>query len=341
ADVIDGRLGDDELNGGSVVVGNLVTSDGPDTINGGSGNDTVTYEGRTAAVTVDLATAGGDGEENENDGVALDVENARGGGGGDTLLGSAASNELFGGPGADTIDGRGGFDFLSGEADADTINAESDRIADLVDCGTDATTASPPLPDGTDADVASVDHLDLIALRGDCERVNRLPEPTLPAAQTQVGTSGANTLLGTRRADRLVGGAGNDTLRGLGGPDQLRGGAGRDRLFGGFGNDDLDGNSGNDLLDGGFGNDTLDGGPGQDLLLGGAGRDTLFGGLGRDRLDGGAGKDFLMAQDGNRDVIVCTKVRLASRIQRLQRDVVIADRRDVIVNRAWCARVDR
>ncbi|MCZ4495645.1 MAG: hypothetical protein JWM25_228 [Thermoleophilia bacterium] len=340
ADTLNGKLGDDELTGGSTELGDTFTSDGPDIINGGPGNDTVSYEGRTTAVTVDLATAGGDGQANEDDAIALDVENARGGEAGDSLLGSATSNELFGGRGADTINGRGGFDSLSGEADADVITADTDRVADLVDCGIDATTNLPPLPNGSDTDIANVDHLDLVALRGDCEVVNRLPEPALPPGQTQVGNPRAEVLRGTARADRLLGAGGNDMLIGLGGPDQLRGGAGNDRLFGGPGNDDLDGNSGNDLLNGGIGNDTLDGGLGNDVLLGGLGGDNLYGGAGRDRLDGGAGKDYLMARDGARDVVICTKVRLANRFQRLQRDVVIADRRDVIVNRAWCGRVD-
>jgi hypothetical protein len=46
-----------------------------------------------------------------------------------------------------------------------------------------------------------------------------------------------------------------------------------------------------------------------------------------------------VSRDGAPDVVVCTKVNLANRIQRLQRDVVIADRRDVIRNRRWCASV--
>ena len=320
-DTLRGGSGDDELNGGSTEVGNLETSDGPDRISGGPGNDTISYAGRTTGVTVDLATADGDGEAGEHDAVALDVENARGGEAGDVLLGSATSNELLGSRGPDRINGRGGYDFLAGEADADTITATGDGVADLVDCGSDTTTAMPPLPDGIDADTANVDHLDLIALRGDCEAVNRLAQPVLPPAQTQTGTSRPETLRGTPRADRLFGRGGNDTLYGFGGADQLRGEAGNDRLFGGLGND------------------TLDGGIGNDRLLGGPGNDYLFGGAGRDVLDGGAGRDFLVSRDGTPDVVVCTKVNLASRIQRLQRDVVIADRRDTIRNRRWCASV--
>jgi hypothetical protein len=46
-----------------------------------------------------------------------------------------------------------------------------------------------------------------------------------------------------------------------------------------------------------------------------------------------------VSRDGARDVVVCTKVNLASCFQRLQRDIVIADRVDVIRNRRWCASV--
>jgi Ca2+-binding RTX toxin-like protein len=76
------------------------------------------------------------------------------------------------------------------------------------------------------------------------------------------------------------------------------------------------------------------------VLLGGPGRDTLVGGLGADRLDGGLAKDFLMARDGSRfDVVTCSIVNLATRVGRAQRDVVVADRRDVIRNRRYCAKV--
>ena len=110
---------------------------------------------------------------------------------------------------------------------------------------------------------------------------------------TRNGTNSPNVLTGTARAD---------TLKGHGGNDRLTGRAGNDRLLGGLGND------------------RLDGGAGSDRLLGGAGNDRLFGGAGRDVLDGGGGNDTITAADKSRDTIRCGAGR----------DVVLADRRDVV-----------
>lgn len=331
-DTVRGGDGDDLVDGGSGVVGTTITSDGADTLSGGLGNDALSYRERTVAVTVDLA-ATTNGELGENDATSLDFEGVLGGDGGDTLFGNGTQNLLRGNNGADTLEGRGATDQLYGGDDADTINAADDLQADVIHCGS---AANAP---GTDTDTANLDHLDILELFADCETINRA-EPPAPPSPPQTGNAQPNTLVGTPRADLIIGLAGNDTLRGLGGNDLLRGGLGNDRLFGGAGNDDLDGDSGADTLFGDAGNDTLDGGPGRDLLRGGLGVDTLVGGRGVDNLDGGPGKDFLFSNDGARfDVVTCTRVNLANRFQRRQRDVVVATRGDVIVNRAWCASV--
>jgi Ca2+-binding RTX toxin-like protein len=335
-DTLSGGAGDDGLRGGSLQVGATFVSDGQDTISGGDGIDTISYLQRTNAVTVDLSTLGGDGEAGENDATAADVENIRGGDGADTLLGDGQSNDINGSRGADMIDGRGGFDQVRGGNDADTITASGDGVADFVDCGNAFTTGSPTLPEGSDADTANLDHLDLLAQLADCETVNRLAPPTLPQ---QAGTTANETLRGTGGADELLGRGGNDVIFGFGGNDRIRGGTGNDTLYGGFGNDDIDGDFGNDRLVGQAGDDSLDGGRGADVLLGGPGRDALVGGAGRDDLNGGPGKDFLLARDGARlDVVTCSPVP-ATLAGRLQRDVVVADRGDVIRNRTSGARV--
>jgi Ca2+-binding RTX toxin-like protein len=337
-DNLNGGDGDDRINGGSVTATHgpnptTVTTDGADAITGGAGFDTVDYADRTTAVNVNLAVAGGDGQANENDNVALDVEAATGGRADDVLTGAANTNTLTGGPGKDTIDGGASFDLLYGGTDADTINASADLVADLVDCGTGFTEVAGATPIGTDADTANLDYLDVVAPGGDCEVGNRaLP----PSGAPQVGTPGDDIIIGTKFADLIIGGLGNDTLKG---------GTGNDTLYGGAGNDTIGGWTGNDLIDGGFGNDklsgdadadTINGGEGNDKLAGGPGVDTLTGGIGADRLDGGTGKDFLVSRDGSRarDTVVCSKVPLRS-----QRDLVVADRTDYIANRSWCGRI--
>ena len=331
-DTLNGDAGNDQLFPGDHVttspdpaVADVFGPDGSDVVNGGDGFDTVLYVTRTTDVSVDLATAGGDGAAGENDNVALDVEGAEGGYGNDTLMGSSVTNTLIGNGGNDTIDGRDGFDQLEGRLGVDTINASGDVFADLVDCGSN--------PAGAELDVANLDYLDILSPTADCETVNRAKAPS---GEPQTGTRGDDVMIGSTFADLLIGGLGNDTLRGGTGNDDLFGGAGNDKLYGFDGNDMLDGAFGNDALAGQAGADRIDGGPGNDKLSGGPGVDVLSGGIGADRLDGGEGRDFLVARDGSRavDVVICSKVA-----SKYQRDTVVADKTDRIVNRAWCGRI--
>jgi Ca2+-binding RTX toxin-like protein len=110
--VLSGGDGDDTLDGAG----------GADTIVGGSGLDTVNYSSRSAALSVDLATPGGDGQAGENDNVTDSVEKVFGGSGDDTLAGDGNANLLSGGAGNDTLSGRGGDDFELGGAGIDTIS---------------------------------------------------------------------------------------------------------------------------------------------------------------------------------------------------------------------------
>jgi Ca2+-binding RTX toxin-like protein len=126
--------------------------------------------------------------------------------------------------------------------------------------------------------------------------------PTSPTPSGPTAPKGKK-LTGTNRANTLRGGAGPDVLDGRGGNDSLFGLAGDDRLLGGLGND------------------RLFGGPGRDTLLGGLANDRLVGGLGPDTLSGGAGNDRLESRDGVRDRVSCGTGK---------RDVVIADRKDVV-----------
>jgi RTX calcium-binding nonapeptide repeat (4 copies) len=108
---------------------------GPNTILGGDGVDTVSYENRTAnlPVTITLNNATDDGQQGL-DLVAADVENATGGAGNDTIIGNDGPNELQGGPGNDVIDGRGGLDFIDAGAGDDRVLAR-DGAPDRVACG--------------------------------------------------------------------------------------------------------------------------------------------------------------------------------------------------------------
>ena len=100
-----GDEGDDLLIGGT----------GTDGFDGGAGTDIVSYEDRTAPVSVTLDNLSNDGAPGENEQVSdATVEGVRGGAGNDTLIGSAVPDRLEGGGGHDRLNGRGGGDVLLG-----------------------------------------------------------------------------------------------------------------------------------------------------------------------------------------------------------------------------------
>ena len=241
--LIVGGAGDDTLAGGA----------GADTLQGGEGRDTLDYGGSTGAVVVDLAASTASRGDAEGD-VISSFENAAGGAGSDSLLGTAAGNLLAGGAGADTLDGRAGDDTMDGGAGDDVfqVDSESDVVIEAAGGGFDVvnSTVSYSLAN------TSVETLNLLG-----------------SAFSGVGNALDNL---------ITGGADANNLQGLAGDDTLLGGAGFDRLYGGEGDDSLVGGDDNDILEGGGGDDRLIGGAGDDELIGGPGADTLEGGAGDD-----------------------------------------------------------
>ncbi len=288
-----------------------------------------------------LLVRGGDGDDTLTNATAL-PSNLQGQVGNDTLNGGSGDDLLNGGTGVDTVNGNGGNDqfFMQGE------------IADIVNCG-----------DG--ADTATVDDSDVV--NADCETIlgrtpTGAPPGTTPgttpggepvqvfpeaaagaceAARTREGTSGRDTLEGTAFGDVLIGLGGADVLAGLAGGDCLYGGGGGDRMRGGdgadfvkgdAGKDQLRGNGGTDRLAGdkgrdviaggldadviaaGSGNDRASGGGGDDIIGGGRKKDRLAGGAGVDQLFGGAGRDAINAVDGVADVVDCGGGRDSARV---------------------------
>ena len=105
-----------------------------DTINGGGGEDTLSYAGRRRGVIVDLRAHRG-GQTGEHDSIA-NVEGVSGGSGPDRLAGDGGPNYLDGGGGDDVVSGRGGDDSLGGGsginrlvggAGDDTLGVDVDR----------------------------------------------------------------------------------------------------------------------------------------------------------------------------------------------------------------------
>jgi Ca2+-binding RTX toxin-like protein len=131
ADTLTGGDGDDTFDEGGADRSSTDVDD--DSIVCGKGVDTVTYAGRSNALTISitgtavsgdpLIVAGGDGgaPAGEQDNIGLDCENATGGAGVNTMTGSSGPNELTGGAAADVIDGGEGDDVIDGGGGADVI----------------------------------------------------------------------------------------------------------------------------------------------------------------------------------------------------------------------------
>ena len=92
-----------------------------DVLDGGPGNDSANYPGRTQPLRVDLADPAPDGSPGEADRLA-GIEDVLGGSGPNVLLGDAGDNGFQGSAVApDLLDGRGGDDTLFGTSAGDVL----------------------------------------------------------------------------------------------------------------------------------------------------------------------------------------------------------------------------
>jgi Ca2+-binding RTX toxin-like protein len=294
-DLIEGRAGADDLDGEG---------------NGGAG-DTVSYEGSSQGVTVDLTAAGPQVSKGDADGDILDdFENILGSAKDDALTGGNGDNTIAGGKGNDSIQGDDGSDILDGGEGVDTLDySYSADATHTVTLGL-ANVVTKDTGDGGD-DQDSVKNFENI-IGGDKD-------------DTFVGNSMTNVIIGGAGNDTLDGGAGNDTLDGGAGDDTLIAGggidtlsylsvtsgvtvnlsksigqgtvgAGIDTLVGTFTN--LIGSDKDDGLTGNSEANKIEGRGGKDIMLGGGGADTFDGGADADTIDYtalGVGKSVTIA----------------------------------------------
>lgn len=250
-----------------------------DSLVGGEGDDTLSFEGTLQGVSVDLAAGTATGTWTGEDSLR-GIENVTGGGGDDTLSGDDNANILDGGGGDDSLVWDDGNDTYAGGEGNDTLSFEGTVDGVTVDLGAGAAA-------GTETG-----------------------EDDLSGVENIVGGDGDDRLSGDGGNNGLVGGGGNDTLSFendtagvtvdlLGGNafgnasgvdtvadfENVTGGGGNDTLSGDHGPNGLEGGSGRDILRGRVGNDTLMGGDGDDTLIGGDGLDSQFGGEGNDVFD--------------------------------------------------------
>ncbi|MBJ7469751.1 MAG: hypothetical protein JHD16_00535 [Solirubrobacteraceae bacterium] len=167
----------------------LVGNEAANRLDGGAGNDTVSYEGRQAAVNVTLDGAANDGQIGEDDNVI--AENVIGGDGDDLLVGDGNPNRLDGGPGNDTVDGAASNDTLNGGDGADTLIGGPG--ADLLDGGpgNDALRARDGAADTLRCGAGTDDaHIDTVDAHEACETVTAPEAPN--SGNTPPGGGGSS-----------------------------------------------------------------------------------------------------------------------------------------------------
>jgi hypothetical protein len=146
-DSLDGRGGEDQLDGGT----DADRIDGGDPgVRAGERHDRVVYLDRSQPVRIDLSQPGAPQGEMDANGhvvegdIIVNVEDAFGGKGDDTLIGNEFGNTLTGFDGDDDINGMAGSDVLVGGDGADTLSpsaaaplfgVQPDGVADLMEGG--------------------------------------------------------------------------------------------------------------------------------------------------------------------------------------------------------------
>ena len=311
-----------------------------------AGNDTLDFSGWNTASRIDLAPGSFSDCDMMTSNVSIafsaTIENARGGGGADTISGNAVANLLSGLGGSDTMAGLAGNDTLDGGDGNDTLNggAGNDRL--LGGAGTDTAVYTGLRANYSivyDAVTLAFTILDLRTGSADGTdwlqglEFARFTDILLDLA-TLITTTTTTTLTSTgptEGADTLAGTTAGDSIGGLGGNDRIEGLAGNDSLDGGLGNDTLVGGSGDDSfwVDSSFDQIVENAGEGIDtvrttvthtlaanvenlILLGAAAingtgnalANSLTGNAANNVLDGGAGADAMVGGGGNDTYIV-------------------------------------
>ncbi len=166
----------------------------------------ISVDGTLNAATANIAIA-----------YNVDIENAIGSSGNDTILGNAINNVLKGGAGNDTINGGLGNDKLLGGTGTDNLNGNEGNDTYIIDSSQDSITEL------VNAGIDTVESYVSLILSPNVEKLMLLKGPI-----NGTGNDLDNIIFGSSVKNTLNGGLGND---------KLIGGAGADVLIGGTGND--------------------------------------------------------------------------------------------------------
>jgi Ca2+-binding RTX toxin-like protein len=301
------------IDGSSAEPGTAIGGPGGDSLTSAGTVDTLSYEGSTTTVSVDLskdsnsATAGlqptVSGGDAQGDKVSAGFENVTGSEATDTLIGANAApnadNTINGGKGADKVTGGDGSDTLFGGDGNDSYDEGSTKNGnDLI--GDDPATAANEDPGSDTVLYTARTNAVVVDLDGAADD----GESAAPAETDNVNT------------ENVWGGAGADTMTGNAGDNVIAGNAGADTLDGAAGTDTTDysadsagvkvnlatqaasgGDAEGDTIanfenaTGGAGGDSLTGTDTENVLIGNAGNDRFVGRGADDTIRGGAGKD--------------------------------------------------
>ncbi|MBR8655752.1 S8 family serine peptidase [Achromobacter sp. Marseille-Q0513] len=265
---------------------------GDNVMNGGAGNDTVSYLGAAAGVTVDLSNAQAQATGGSGTDTLIGIENLVGSRYDDKLTGTSGDNVLQGGAGNDVLTGGLGSDtYVFGRGDGNDRIIENDASAnheDVLSFGRLIKAEQLWFRRwGTnDLQISIIGTSDYIVIgnwyAGAQYRVEKFvtdtgsvlmqaqvealvqamagltmpTEGTLPAAHAAALQPVIKASWANLPGSGMSGTDGDDRIQGTDGDDVMSGGAGDDTLIGGDGNDSLSGGSGRNTLIGGKGNDT-------------------------------------------------------------------------------------
>jgi Ca2+-binding RTX toxin-like protein len=341
ANVLDGESGNNTLKGfggddsliGGADSDTLKGGGGADVLDGRTGTDTADYSDSPDYVVISLATGEAWGGDADGD-TLLAIENLIGSDHDDRLEGDDQINQLRGLGGNDTLIGGPEADDLDGGDGIDTVSYETSAR------GVDVRLTSYSVDDGDAEGDRLVSIENVVGSNGDDwlegdENTNVL-----------AGLGGDNIFYGEGGDDLLLGGADDDYLNGGAGADYLYGDAGIDEasyldsdegvrvsllagtgsggdaagdtlllvenLGGSFHDDTLTGDHAGNWLFGHLGNDTLVGLGGDDTLWAGDNDDTLEGGSGRDSIDGDDGVDTASYENSSAGVRVSLRDHTAA-----------------------------
>jgi len=272
---------------GSAYNDTFTGSSGSNVIDGGDGNDTISYASAASAVTVDLSTGSATGDGSD---TISNIENVTASANNDTITASSADNILDGGAGTDTLSYATATAGVTVSLAITTAQSTGGSGMDTIS-NFENLTGSSYDDNLTGSSIANVIH----------------------------GGDGNDTIEGGASTDTLAGDAGTNTVSYANsgsavtvslstGVSQNTGGEGIDTLSG-FAN--LTGSTSGDTLTGSSGDNVLRGGAGADTLSGGGGNDTLVGGAGNDSIDGGSGTDTVSYDDATAGVTVTLYVTTA------------------------------